>query len=389
MSLPPAIEPLRCTNPDCLLPEGGACARAAEFDDPTLECPLLARQDGLAQDLSQLQEALRERLNDTEDKPPLPNTDAAPWSGRHLDEHTTEQLLWRSPARVIAVMGPHNAGKTSYLASLFLQLSNRQCRQLPYRFASSQSLFGMHEILDKIRAWDQSADRGTAAEEPVGQREIIAHTPKQSGLLHFMHLGLRPAAHSDNRHIDVLLSDVAGEYFTEHASRENPEMQAFLARCDGFLIVADTGKLVGKRGRQHDAEIARIIRRVTDLTKQAPARKRAVALCLCKYDLVVDQDHLPPAPEQRAERTAWGPVGDRARKIWTALDQLRPAMPVRIFPVSAFPRRPSGGQPVGVDAPLAYLMQHLDARTPWPRPVQPVPEGCSSFLAMRRWSDQP
>lgn len=394
MSLGPVVMPLSCTNPDCTLPEGGVCARVTEFRDPMAACADLARLDPIAlpstepDDIDLLVQQMtagqddRDALGSTGE----PSGQAAPWAGRHLGARASDRLLWCSPARVLAVLGPRNAGKTSYLASLFLQLANGQCQTLPYRFAGSRTLHGTHEILDKIRAWDL-AGQETDTDDDKGTRvqEIVAHTPKHSGFIHFLHLCLRPRNRHDNRAIDVLLSDVAGEWFSDHTSQRDDDMHAFFARCDGFLVMADVALLQDKRtSRRHDAEIARMIRRALADRERAPERACSLALVFGKYDLIV-RSVLPPAVEDRHTRDRWGVLGERCPKIWAALEAARQVMPVSVCPVTSFPQRPTRGQPVGVDRPLAFVLKHADARARWPVRVPPVPDRASSFEAMRRW----
>ena len=50
VSLPPAREPYACRRKDCAFPEGGRCAREAEFPDPVAQCVELEREAALAQD---------------------------------------------------------------------------------------------------------------------------------------------------------------------------------------------------------------------------------------------------------------------------------------------------------------------------------------------------
>lgn len=382
MSLPLPLRPLACAISDCTFPDGGTCAEAAQYENPLGNCPNLAREDAVAASSESLplpEEPLR-AITVTRTK-----EHAAPWAGRHLDHATANQLLWRSPARLIAVAGPHNAGKTCLLASLFVQLASGQCSELAYRFASSRTLYGLHELLEHIQAWDNHEGRSDG--------RMVPHTPKESGSVRFLHLGLCPKAPGDRRHVDILLSDVAGEWFTEFTRLADDEMRAqmaFMERCDGFVVVADAEALMAKSGAgKQDADTALMLRRIADLAaKSKISRQRSLVLVFSKYDRVV-QRVMPPARDKRRDRDAWGELGKRCPRIFSALDTVKEHMPVAVLPVSAFPGPLAQGQPVGVDAPFSFIMHHADRRDLWPRRLAPVPEGAGSFLAMRRWSDQP
>lgn len=393
MPLPPPIRPLQCSHEDCTYPDGGTCALAAELLDPAQDCPHLLRagesmQEGIDQD-EKSSDSVQFYPGSVEVEPgearQQPARDAAPWAGRHLNGETADQLLRTSPARLVAVVGPYDAGKTSLLASFFLQLANGQCRTLPYRFASSRTFHALNELADQIQTWDR-AQVAAAPERTASGGRIVGRTPKEGGPNRFLHLGLCPRNPDDRRHIHVLLSDVAGEWFSNYTAKLDAGMKAqmaFLRRCDAFIVVADASRLMGEGGAKGDAEIGRMIRRICEVAQAQP--HRSLALVLSKFDRVV-REVLPPPLERRLDREAWGALGRRCERIWNALQHARNiGVPVGVFPVSAFPAPPSQAQPVGVDAPFVFVLAHADARKPWPRWIAPVPERCSSLAALRRW----
>lgn len=394
MSLPPPIKPLQCRHEDCTFPDGATCALAAELSDPGRDCPHLLRvgesveEEGIDEDDESVagvhiyRGLVEIRPGEARQQPAR---DAAPWAGRHLNGETAEQLLRTSPARLVAVVGPYDAGKTSLLASFFLQLANGQCRTLPYRFASSRTFHALHEMAGQIQSWDH-AQVAAAPDKPASGGQIVGRTPKEGGPDRFLHLGLCPRDPDDRRHLHVLLSDVAGEWFSDYTIKADAVMRArmaFLGRCDAFVVVADAGRLMGHGGARVDADIGRMIRRICEVAQAQP--HRSLALVLSKFDRVV-HEMVPPPSELRLEREAWGPLGRRCERIWTALQHAQDkGIPVGVFPVSAFPARPSQAQPVGVEAPFAFVLAHADARKPWARWMAPVPERCSSLAALRRW----
>jgi hypothetical protein len=373
MTLAPALQPLQCDHEDCTLPQGGRCGRAAEFAAPLTDCRSLKRE-ALA--------TPARPLSPVPAKPPsiYPDAeDAAPWRGRHLDLREAEAIVQRSPARLISVLGPHNAGKTSLMASFFLQIANDQYGPFPYRFASSRTLYGFQDLVDRANRWSDKPGE-----------HIVGHTPKEDGqdAGRFLHLGLRPSRPSDDRHIDVLLSDVAGEWidgWTQRVDEDARRRLAFVRRSDGFVIVADADALMGRSGAKTDASIAGLIRRVA---AEGPSR-RVLAMVFSKLDRVIDRV-TPPDGDARMKREAWGPLGKASPRIFNALDHAREAgFEVAPFAVSAFPKPLAEGHPIGVMEPFAHVMASADRRNLWPPLSLPVPEGASYFQAMRRREAEP
>lgn len=365
MSLLPVLRPLRCKNPDCSFPEGGRCARAAEIADPESLCDSLAR--GPAPDPSEAPAA------PPHGAPPTPSSDDdVPWSGRHLDPRAMNDLLFRSPARVFGVLGAFNAGKTSLLTSFFLQLSSPA---FPYRFAASKTLFAWSQLCERASGW-QGAPR----------EEILDHTPVNQEQSAFLHLGLRPAERADDRYLDTVFSDIPGEWLTGWAQHDGALAQtrlAFLQRCAGFILVADAAALLEPTGLRLDGELAGMLRRVAALPRP-PGAPRQLALVFSKFDKVLGQVS-PPAATQRQRREAWGPLGDRCRRLFTALQAQDPAaLQVEIFPVSAFPMPLAAGQPIGVLAPFRFLLAGADPRQRWPLLRRPLPAAGPPFLFYQR-----
>ena len=56
-----------------------------------------------------------------------------------------------APGECWALLGRNGAGKTSLMASFFLQLANGQHGAFAYRFASSRTLYGFQDLVDRVR----------------------------------------------------------------------------------------------------------------------------------------------------------------------------------------------------------------------------------------------
>jgi len=317
MTLGAAVRPLQCTIPDCAFPEGGRCSREAEFDDPLLKpefrnpllsCKSLVRAENPPPIVPIV---IPEKPIPKQD--PVNPDEVAPWRGRHLNLPEAEDIVRRSPARVISVLGPYNAGKTSLLASFFLQLANGHHGSFPYRFASSRTLYGFQDLVDRANKWSGQTDE-----------QIVEHTPKDDGVSggRFLHLGLRPANEEDDRHIDVLLSDVTGEWidkWTKLANEESKRRLAFVPRSNGFIIVADAEKLMSEDGMDMDDKIGLLIRRTSSMA--GPGQGRGFVLVLSKFDKIIDNDGIQiPSDDKAQEQKNWGEMGELTESIWGGLD---------------------------------------------------------------------
>jgi hypothetical protein len=353
----PVVPILLCRNPDCTVAEGGRCAREAEFPDWEVSCPDLLRS-GAGAVAPQVE---------------VPSRDPAPWSGRPLEESECEALLRRSFARVISVLGVHDAGKTCLLTAFFLQLAQGG-HDLPFRFASCLTFHGFRELAKRAEQWQ-------------GEGDVVGHTPVDpaSQGARFLHVGLRPSDPRDDRHIDVVLNDTPGEQvdaFVTHVEAPRAGALQFLPRADGHLVVVDASKLVRDDPRL-DRDMGQLIQRVSDIARDSN-RRPPIAVVYAKMDRVSGRW---PKGSERAQREAWGELGRKSPRIWGAIERGRAVgLAVEVFGTSAFPRPLSDGQPIGLMEPFDLLLRAADARSPWPS-LQPgdVPRVASSFEAMPWW----
>ena len=68
-----------------------------------------------------------------------------PWSGGAMGLSDIEFIASRGTPKVVAILGPHDAGKTTFLAALFLLLL-RHGVVGPFEFASSCSLLAWERV---------------------------------------------------------------------------------------------------------------------------------------------------------------------------------------------------------------------------------------------------
>ena len=158
-----------------------------------------------------------------------------PWSGLALGSVDLTAIAATRRARVVALVGATNAGKTSALVAYFIRL--RQGHSVDgMRFAGSFTLLG----------WDEVARHPEFP--PAGTRSFPPHTTsgRSQALLH-----VRIASVSGQL-FDVYFTDVPGEWFEEWAfeTAEAPGAEWIAERADLFVLLSDTAALQGpERGK--------------------------------------------------------------------------------------------------------------------------------------------
>lgn len=351
---------LRCNNPSCLVARTGRCARAAEFADWEQECPDFHRPDA-AGTTRPTSEAATSPSTTTE----LTQSSATPfqlvrtfWSGDKLTWSEGNQALSEAPGHLIGVIGLSNAGKTSFLTSLFLQLAGGHRRELPYRVAGSLTLPAFEALYERARDRERNySDKTSESLDPT--RDPL-----------FLHLALKPESFQDNRVIHLLMPDYSGEWFkrwVEHPIEQMPIGLKNLTACDSYLLLIDAPQLMTLEGRFTIRVLRQLMERLGHLLEQHP-RPRRLALVLTKLDSDAVKAELKE-PFQRPE-DQWGLLSHPLQKILSGLHPVPGhQLELGIFGTSAFPCALAEGQPWGIIAPLQWLMADMDQLTPVVKPA--------------------
>jgi len=370
---------LRCNNPSCLVAKTGRCARASEFAEWEQECPDLQRLKA-AGTTRPTTEATTSASTATE----LTQSSATPfqllrtfWSGDKLTWSEGNQVLSEAPGHLIGVIGLSNAGKTSFLTSLFLQLAGGHRRELPYRVAGSLTLPAFEALYERAaRLSPQNEGDGgerRASEKRAGEKGFSDKTsesldPTRDPL--FLHLALKPESFQDNRVIHLLMPDYSGEWFkrwVEHPIEQMPIGLKNLTACDSYLLLIDAPQLMTLEGRFTIRVLRQLMERLGHLLEQHP-RPRRLALVLTKLDSEGVKAELKE-PFQRPE-DQWGLLSHPLQKILSGLHPVPGhQLETGIFGTSAFPCALSEGQPWGMIAPLQWLMADMDQLTPVVKPA--------------------
>lgn len=346
----------RCANEDCVYAETGVCARLAEFPDPEKQCvDLRLGRDAAGAGASEPPAPLTPQQELTADVE-LPQNPGRFWSGFALGAEEAGFMLWDPAARLFTIMGGKDRGKTSLLTAAYILLANGFVNAFPYRFCGSRSLHGFQRLADPAFKWKGDE-----------QRVVPRTTQSNYRQPSFLHLALKARMHGPTTTTNVLLTDMPGEWFErwgDDGASALPETLDFLPRTDGFLVVVDAPKALADK--VYRKEVRYLLERVVAFARASPRTQRPLALVLTKYDKIAKDVPIPSA-SLRKDPAEWGLLAATLRTLVTALDDLPTGTEWDVFPTAAF-SRPSA-QPVGVLAPLAFLLAHTTRFAP----IQPLP----------------
>jgi len=229
-----------------------------------------------------------------------------PWSGNTMGTADVEFVANKRRPRLIGLVGPHNAGKTTLLAMVYLLL-RRGHFPAAGRFAGSYSLGGW-EQLSSYFEW--KADTG-----PEYPPHTAATDGRRPGLLH---LSFRD---DNGMGGDTLWTDSPGEWFRKWATyRDDPAAAGARwtsEHSDVFLLFADSAALAGERRGSACSNLELLVERLgerlngrkvslvwtkSDIEVAEPIRQRVETACArCFPELEVfrvrtPQKSLPNTP---------------------------------------------------------------------------------------------
>jgi hypothetical protein len=193
-----------------------------------------------------------------------------PWSGAALGTTDLAFVTGRGEPKLVAVIGQHNAGKTTLLG-LFYREVGRSGKIGPAHFAGSYSLEGWEAIAHALR-WDGNVPR------------FPPHTSSGAGRAPgLLHLAMRAGNEGLS---DVLFADSPGEWFhrwaIEPEASDAEGARWLIERASALLVVADCEALAGEDRGQARSDTIQLIRRIA--TKRSG---RPVALVWTKADIEV------------------------------------------------------------------------------------------------------
>ena len=176
---------------------------------------------------------------------------------------------------VLAIVGPHNAGKTTLLGAWYLLLGRGSKPDENCRFAGSCSLSGWEVLADSLR-WEPGPF------PPTFPPHTSSSSARLPGLLHLAF------TQSQHHRRDYLMTDAPGEWFQKWAvNRDDEDAQGArwaAEHADAFLLVADREALAGPERGAARTGVQLLARRLAE-----ELRGRPTALVWTKSDVSVPE----------------------------------------------------------------------------------------------------
>jgi len=243
---------IQCSNPDCKIAETGKCVEGL---DPSA-CGNYGKP-------LRVQDIAHEA-----EEGEAPEMVSLPHANR-LAPGEARDLLPQARSRVIAIVGPHDSGKTSLIASLYDQLQDGPI--VRFAFRGSRTLHAFEQACHDARAASQ---RGTPHSERTKRGEV-----------RFFHLGL---LHQESGEaLNLLLGDRAGEEYREAGDDTTVAVEFIeVKRADVVTLLVD-GKRLAHDAHRHNAreEMLLILQALKD-AEIVPNGAR-LAIVLTKIDAVM------------------------------------------------------------------------------------------------------
>ncbi|MCZ4097415.1 TRAFAC clade GTPase domain-containing protein [Streptomyces sp. H39-C1] len=221
---------------------------------------------------------------------PEPTDDVLlPWSGSALGLADLAFVAGRARPRIIATIGPQNAGKTTMLGAWYLLLGRGAADLRAGQFAGSFSLAGWEAVSNSLR-W-----------APGQAPSFPPHTTSRSGRAPgLLHLSFR--AEQKKQPTDYLFTDAPGEWFQKWAVNKGGSEAAgarwIAEHADVLLLVADREALSGATMGSARNALQLLAARVADERKSRPT-----ALVWTKSDVPIT-----PGMEDSVRQSVFGPM---------------------------------------------------------------------------------
>ena len=244
-----------CTQADCTVADTGACLLN---HDPS-SCPYRAATE----------EAEATSAVGLPSKTTFPDSRACTLSD-------AKGLMGERYVHLVGILGEPNAGKTGCLVSLYLSVAQRCLDGVS--FADSRTLMGFEEISQGARRWNDGQ-----IPEQFTDHTVLSDN-RTAGFLH-----IRLARVRQGNQVDLLCSDLPGEWTTELIDRNRVDRLQFLKRADVIWLVVDGTETVAPDRRQVCLQRTTMaIRRLGDFL----ASGRRLILVVTRRDETAPDDHM-------------------------------------------------------------------------------------------------
>nr|VFJ49552.1 MAG: hypothetical protein BECKDK2373C_GA0170839_102628 [Candidatus Kentron sp. DK] len=307
-----------CANPECRVAETEKCVEGFDLS----ECPHYGKPPEIED----------EDVSGEEEKPQSSNI-RLPGADRLIPAEAS-RLLRAGKARVIAIIGPADSGKTSLIASLYELFQEGTVSGTEY--ARSLTLHGFERTCHDARTASRRVEPDTNR-TPLGE-------------VRFFHLQLRGGVAGEG--LALVLGDRAGEEYRSAADDASIATEfAEIKRADSISVLVDGERLLDS-GARHNvrSEITMMLRAVVD--EGAVQNGQRLSLILTKFDLIQASDQRP-----RAEKDFFDLLNKIQALFGIAFSEIKP------FKTAALPKTDSVPRGTGVPELLAF----------WMEPARPAP----------------
>lgn len=203
----------KCTNPECDIADGISCEKG--HLNPS-DC----------ENLIKLEEADGQLVDDT-----ITSTYKVFWSGTHLGFKGLQKLSDVRKPLIIGIIGPAEAGKSTLLLTLYLQI-----------LSGKKLSFGDFWASYTLESWEALA-KNSRFSSPLSTPNFPLRTPRGDARTPgFLHLSFR----GENDVIqDVIFIDAPGEWFNQWSTNPNLAQGAdwVITHSDLLIITSDSEKL--------------------------------------------------------------------------------------------------------------------------------------------------
>lgn len=305
-----AAAPIQCANPDCRVAETGKCVEGLEVT----ACPNYGRKRA---DSAASTDAISSSTGGIRLR-----------SAEQLDLEGASAVLRASTSRMIAIVGPLEAGKTSLLASLYDLFQVGHVGDIC--FAGSSTLHAFERACHDARSASRRA-------MPIMERTKRGH-------VQFYHLDVVGPSYDSK--VALLLADRAGEEYREAVDDiANTARFSEVGRADTITLLVD-GKRMTDSADRHN-----VIAGATDMLQAlieggASRAGQRLGVVLTKIDIVRASKH-----QERVHN-------DFMRLLATLKSRFATTFPeIRDFEVAACPADTTVPRGTGVPALLDYWLQ--------------------------------